>query len=152
MSGVLGVRHWSHVIINPVDIDTSLEFYTTLFGFEVLSDEEISGPGLDEIVGQEGARARIALGLVGGQKVEFVQFAGAELRDIEEGQRGLQGFTVRVNDLDEAMAACAAHGVPIASGPSDIHGFRQFMILDPDGVMLEISQPPPGVEVSGPLQ
>ena len=145
------MRHWSHVIIHPADIDASIEFYTSLLGFELLSDNELSGPGLDAIVGREGVRGRIAVGLVGGQKVEFVQFAGTTLRDQEDNQRGLQGFTVRVADLDVAMAACAAHGVPIASGPSEIKGFRQFMIVDPDGVRIEISQTPPGVEVSGPL-
>ncbi len=151
MSGAVGVRHWSHVIIHPADIDASIDFYTRLLGFKLLSDNELSGPGLDAIVGREGVRGRIALGLVGGQKVEFVQFDGLALRDNDVGQRGLQGFTVRVADIDEAMAACAAHDVPIAGGPSEIKGFHQFMITDPDGVRIEISQTPPGVEVSGPL-
>ncbi len=151
MSGAVGVRHWSHVIIHPVDVDASLEFYTKLLGYEVLSDERISGPGLDAIVGREGVQGRVVVGLVGGQKVEFVYLGDTGMSDPQENQRGLQGFTVRVADINDAADACEANGVPIVSGPSEIKGFWQFMILDPDGVMIEISQTPPGVEVSGPL-
>ena len=151
MSGAVGVRHWSHVIINPVDIDASIEFYTTMLGYELLADDEISGPGLEAITGIEGIKGRVVVGLVGGQKVEFVRFEGATPGEPAEGARGLSGFTVRVDDLEAAMAACADHGVPIVSGPSEIHGFQQFMIMDPDGVMVEISQPPDGVELTGPL-
>ena len=151
MSGAVGVRHWSHVIIHPVDVDASLEFYTKLLGYEVLSDEKISGPGLDAIVGREGVQGRVVVGLVGGQKVEFVYLGDPDLGGPQDNERGLRGFTVRVADINEAADACTAHGVPILSGPSEIKGFWQFMIMDPDGVAIEISQPPPGVELSGPL-
>ncbi len=151
MSGAVGVRHWSHVIIHPVDVDASLEFYTTLLGYEVLSDEKISGPGLDAIVGREGVQGRVVVGLVGGQKVEFVYLGDPDLGDPQNSERGLRGFTVRVDDINEAADACTAHGVAILSGPSEIKGFWQFMIMDPDGVAIEISQPPAGVELSGPL-
>ena len=151
MSGAVGVRHWSHVIIHPTDVDASLEFYTKLLGYEVLADEIISGPGLDAIVGREGAEGRIVVGLVGGQKVEFVYLGNPDLGDPQDNERGLQGFTVRVADINDAADACAALGVPILSGPSEIKGFWQFIIKDPDGVGIEISQTPPGVELSGPL-
>ena len=150
MSGAVGVRHWSHVIIHPWTsmprLSSTRSCWATRSYLTSRSQDRAwtpswagRGPG------------RVVVGLVGGQKVEFVYLGDPDLGDPQDNERGLRGFTVRVADINEAADACTAHGVPILSGPSEIKGFWQFMIMDPDGVAIEISQTPPGVELSGPL-
>ena len=148
---VISVRHWSHVIVRVSDLDATLRFWQFL-GFEQLSDTVVEGAGLEETVGQVGAKARIVVGLVGGQKVEFVQFDGLPLDPApDRNSLGLSGLSIRINGIDAAYASAKEHGLRIEGEPTEIHGFRQFFVVDPNGVRIELSQPPPGIEVSGPL-
>jgi catechol 2,3-dioxygenase-like lactoylglutathione lyase family enzyme len=145
------VRHWSHVIVHVADIDASLAFYRDLLGAEVFTDETIDGPGFEEMTGIEGASARIINLVLGGQKVELIALTGVPSGPpAQRVGRGLAGFAVRVDDLDAALAACRAASYDCAD-PTEISGFRQFMVVDPDGVHVEISQPPDGLERFGPF-
>ena len=148
---MISVRHWSHVIIRVTDLEATLEFWRFL-GFELLSDTVVEGAGLEETVGQVGAKARIVVGLVGGQKVEFVQFDGLPLNPAPDvNSLGLSGLSLRIDDIDAAFASAKARGLRCDGEPTEIHGFRQFFVIDPNGVRIELSQPPPGIEVNGPL-
>jgi predicted enzyme related to lactoylglutathione lyase len=58
---------------------------------------------------------------------------------------------VRVDDIEAAYRVASQRGIRTGGEPTEIHGFRQFVVVDPDGVHVEISQPPPGVERFGPF-
>ena len=147
----VSVRHWSHVIVRVTDMQETLKFWDFL-GYEKLSDDLVEGPGLEETVGVPGVRARIVVGLVGGQKLEFVQFDGLPLSDPPGADAlGLSGLSIRIDDIDAAYRAARERGLFIEREPTEIHGFRQFFVTDPNGVQVELSQPPEGVELDGPL-
>ena len=147
----VSVRHWSHVIVRVTDMQATLKFWEFL-GFELLSDERIEGPGLEETVGRPGVKARIVVGLVGGQKVEFIQFDGLPLSPASgRDALGLSGLSIRIDDIDAAYQAAQRLGLTLEEPPTEIHGFRQFFVTDPNGVRVELSQPPEGVELDGPL-
>ena len=65
--------------------------------------------------------------------------------------RGLAGFAIRVEDIEAAWQRAGQLGIAHGGPPTEIEGFRQFMVIDPDGVHVEISQPPPDLERFGPF-
>ena len=148
----LRVRHWSHVILNVADIEASLAFYLGFLGGDVFSEDDIAGPDFEEMTGIAGARARIVNLVVGGQKVELIQLGGIDIGPpAERALRGLSAFAVRVDDIEEAHRQAVLHGYSPETEPTEITGFRQFMVVDPDGVRVELSQPPAALERFGPF-
>ena len=58
------------------------------------------------------------------------------------GATGIRYFTITVNNLDEATAACEAAGHNIAVSPREIRpGIKIAMIEDPDGNWVELLEP-----------
>ena len=58
------------------------------------------------------------------------------------GGTGIRYFTITVDNLDEATAACQAAGHKIAITPREIRpGIKISMIEDPDGNWVELLQP-----------
>ena len=148
----IAVRHWSHVFIQASDMDASLAFYRDLFDAAVWTDERIEDAEFGEMIGGPGATARIVNLVIGGQKVELISVTGLPTAPVpSRAARGLAGFCFRVEDLDEAYRTCVDRGLQPEAEPTEIHGFRQFVIQDPDGVRIELSQPPAGLEVEGPF-
>ena len=146
------VRHWSHVILHVADIDASRAFYQGFLGAEVFSSDEIGGADFETMVGVEGVRARIVNLVLGGQKVELIALLGVRAGPpAERVGRGLAGFAVRVDDIQAAYRLAGERGVPTAGPPTEINGFQQFVVVDPDGVHVEISQPPDALERFGPF-
>ena len=146
------VRHWSHVILYVADMNASLAFYRDFLGGEIFSDDPIGGPDFERMVGVEGARSRILNLVLGGQKVELIELQGLPMGPpAQRSGRGLAGFTLRVEDIEEAYQLCQDRGIPCETPPTEIHGFRQFAIVDPDGAHIELSEPPEGLERFGPF-
>jgi catechol 2,3-dioxygenase-like lactoylglutathione lyase family enzyme len=149
--GAVEVRHWSHVILHVEDIEASLAFFNDTATTEIYTDEEVAGADFEKMVGVEGATARIINLVLGGQKVELIGLngvpAGAPAKRVG---RGLAGFAVRVDDIDAAHRLAQEHAVCIESKGTESEGVRQFVVVDPDGVHVEISQPPAHLERFGP--
>ena len=133
----LRVRHWSHVILHVADLEASLGFYRDFLGAETFSQDEIAGPDFERMMGVPGAKAQIVNLVLGGQKVELIHLAGVPIGPpAERVARGLAGFTVRVDDIDEAHRQAGLWGYSPLSEPTEIEGFKQFALHDPDGVMI----------------
>lgn len=148
----ISVRHWSHVFIQSADMERSLAFYRDLFGAEVWSDDVIAEADFAEMMGVPGASARIVNLVIGGQKVELISVTGVPVAPVpDRAPRGLSGFCFRVEDVDAAYACCLELGVELETEPTEISGFRQFVVTDPDGVRIELSQPPSHLEAEGPF-
>ena len=126
-SAPLKVRHWSHVILHVADMEESLAFYRGLLGADLFSEDLIGGPDFETMIGVKGAKARIINLVLGGQKVELIEVQGVPSGEpAERVGRGLAGFTVRVDDIEEAYRLCQAHGYHCETEPTEIQGFRQF--------------------------
>ncbi|TKK91288.1 hypothetical protein FDA94_00275 [Herbidospora galbida] len=120
----------NRVLVNVLsdDLVRARGFYTELFGFQVNFEEDwwvyLSAP------------ANPALEL------------GIWKRDHElvpEGHRGrAQGmiFTIIVDDVDDVHEQAVKLGVPIVAPPRDqFYGQRSCLMLDPDGVLVDVSSP-----------
>jgi catechol 2,3-dioxygenase-like lactoylglutathione lyase family enzyme len=146
MSRQIPVETWDHLVVRVSNLERSLAFYREHLGFETEVDVEIGGKGLEEILEAAGspplpgARAHLVMGRVGGQLVELIEYTLPE--GSEAPGHGIAAFTLRVSDADEAHAICRENGIACDSAPVEIEGSRQFFIRDPDGIRIELTQPP----------
>ncbi len=70
--------------------------------------------------------------------------APVQVVDPFHGAAGLRYLTVRVDDLDAALARATAHGATVVSEPREIRpGVRIVVLRDPDGNAIEIAQDAP---------
>ena len=146
MAKAIPIVAWDHIVVRVTDLERSLQFYKEHLGFEPVVDVEIGGEQLSKILsghaGSEirGAKARLVLGKVGGQLVELINYTVTD--DSLLPPPGIGAFTLRVTDAGEAYAACQERGLRPETPPVEIEGSRQFFIRDPDGISIELTQPP----------
>ena len=111
------------------DVQTSLDFYTTHFGFEVLSS---AVPAFADVV-----RGNLRL-LLSGPK-------SSAARPMPDGRQPEPGGWNRihfvVDDIDADVQRLRAAGVPFRNGVISGPGGRQVVIDDPSGNPIELFQP-----------
>lgn len=148
---IQGVHHTSYTIS---DLERSLEFYVGLLGCELLWRREIGERYFSEIVGFPGSRVKAAhLRIPGSSHVielfEYLQPRG-EPADVRTNNPGSSHLSLLVDDLASAYRSLKTKGVRFRSPPVPIDagvnvaGYALYM-LDPDGITVELFQPPPGV-------
>jgi glyoxylase I family protein len=127
-------QHWSHVGLNCRDQATTQEFYQKWFDFE---------------------RARVVS--LGSEKIVFLRQGDVHLELFHStadaiAERGADGpqntgavrhIAFQTDDLD-AFLARVGDAVPISLGPVSfenfIPGWRTVWLVDPDGVIVEVSE------------
>jgi catechol 2,3-dioxygenase-like lactoylglutathione lyase family enzyme len=120
------------VLINVVDVQTSVDFYRQHLGGQLVGEQGADGAVLDFLTGTVELR-RIPSGTAASTWVPD---------DLQLGFRHL-GF--KVTDLDARVADLKAAGIPFHLDPIDAEGgVRLAFFFDPDGTLLEF--------VEGPLQ
>jgi catechol 2,3-dioxygenase-like lactoylglutathione lyase family enzyme len=146
----LGPVH--HVGISVGDMDRSLRFWERFLGVEKRSRQVADAAFLGDLVGYPGTVLEIAfLDLPGGGLLELVAYRDRPEPAHPHGtaHAGAAHFCFAVADLDAAISAGLAAGATLASmspvvipsGPNQ--GARHVYIRDPDGLTIELRQPPP---------
>jgi lactoylglutathione lyase len=122
-----------HFGLRVADLERSLAFYAAL-GYEVV------GSVPDTPIGQ-----LTMLKLPGDEFVTVELVFDPADRDVGPGT-GLNHFVVKVESLDETIAALAAGGVEAEppTSPDGSGDFRTTWITDPDGNRIELVQWPAG--------
>lgn len=142
-----------HVGITVSDIDRSLAFYADLLQGQALGPWDRSGPGVDKVTGYTGVvvRQAFALSANGDTAVELLQYIGGSdvVLDPNNGYVGAVHVAIVVADLDGTLAELRARGVQAVSDPvvtnAPMRNFKAVYVLDPDGVRVELVEPPVGV-------
>lgn len=137
-----GLARGSHVSVQVRDLDRSLDWYTRVFGFQVILRRDLQGPEFEAVAGGvAGARSRMVRGLVA---------PGTVLQLFEHNWRAftppnvLLSFEVR--DAHAAHRALTAAGVALTSTPVEFDNSYAFTGADPDGLPFEIIQWKPDSE------
>ena len=141
-----------HVGITVVDLDRSVTFWERLLGTPGRDRGVLAGPRLGGLLGYP-AGLRIDscwVDLPGGGALELLQYLDRDEAALPDGTAhpGNVHVCFRVEDMAAAHAhamACGARAVgegpiEVAAGPNA--GMRVAYLRDPDGVTIELRQPP----------
>ena len=125
-------------------MDRSLDFYTELFGMDVVFDVELAGASMESVTGTDGAKGRMVGGLIGGAMVELLAL-GDVPRSGAPSRIGYTNISFRVDDLDATHDRVRALGHQPLQDPVEIGGVRMFFVADPDGTPIELIELPDGL-------
>jgi catechol 2,3-dioxygenase-like lactoylglutathione lyase family enzyme len=140
-----------HTGLTVRDLDRSLAFYRDTLGMEVVIEQEKQGGYLEAIVGYPGAHVRMAhLAFPGdGHRIELFQYLEPEGRGEPSEPRdiGLTHVCLVVDDLGPLVERLREAGADFYSDPVEIDtganaGGLGVYLRDPDGITLELFQPP----------
>jgi catechol 2,3-dioxygenase-like lactoylglutathione lyase family enzyme len=138
------------------DVVRSTVFFTSVLGFEKVSDVEVSGPAYDRLWGVPGLRARIVRLRLGDQVLELAEYGPRKGHpypaDSHSNDRWFQHIAIVVADMDAAYARIRSKVAPISiGGPQTLPatnvaaaGISAFYFRDPDGHPLELIHFPAG--------
>jgi catechol 2,3-dioxygenase-like lactoylglutathione lyase family enzyme len=142
--------------ITVSDLERSLDFYTGVLDFELLSQTEVAGAEVERLHGLFGVRARVARLRLGEEQLELSEYlapGGLPLpHDLRSNDGSFQHAALVVRDMEAAYARLREHRVRHASsGPQRLPdwnpnagGIEAFYFKDPDGHVLEAIRFPPG--------
>ena len=145
---VTGAHHTSFTVSN---LERSLEFYAGRLGCQILWRREIAEPYFREIVGMPESRVRAAhLRIPGSAHIlELFEYVAPRGRpaDVRTNNPGSAHLALFVDDLPALYRELTAKGVRFRSSPVAIDaganaGGRSVYALDPDGITVELFQPP----------
>lgn len=141
----------NHVGLTVSDLDRSLGFYRDLLGLRVRGRGIAEREHLDAIIGLGPVRLEWAeLDVPGGGLLELFRYLRPEgtPRAGRTSDPGDVHVCLEVQDLDELVARLAAAGVPrrsaeaVALDGGDWSGWSAIYVSDPDGITVELVQPP----------
>ncbi|HJR59439.1 MAG TPA: VOC family protein [Vicinamibacterales bacterium] len=153
---VLPVTRVDAIGFTVSDLTRSLQFYTGVLPFVMVSDVEVTGRPYELLSGLFGARARIVRLALGDEQIELTEYQAPRGRpmplDLRSNDRAFQHVAIIVGDMDKAYARLREHGVEHAStAPQRLPdwnlnagGIKAFYFRDPDRHFLEILQFPAG--------
>jgi catechol 2,3-dioxygenase-like lactoylglutathione lyase family enzyme len=143
----------AHTGLTVADIDRSIGFYRDQLGFEVVMQQEKQGGYLGAIVGYPEAHVRMAhLALPGSaHRIELFEYLEPRSapRTTEPRDVGVTHVCLTVTDLQglydrlRESAACSFLSPPVEVDTGANRGGSALYLRDPDGILVELFQPPP---------
>jgi catechol 2,3-dioxygenase-like lactoylglutathione lyase family enzyme len=143
----------NHVSVTAADIERSLAFWNRLLGFRILGRGEVAYPYLDEIIGLGPVRllwAELEIPGTGGAILEIFEYLVPEGRP-QDGRTcdpGNVHLCLECADVDALLSKLHAAGVvsrspePVTIPRGNWEGYRTVYVTDPDGVTVELLEPP----------
>lgn len=147
-----------HVSFTVRNLERSLAFYRDLLGLELVHLQEQANAYTRRLVGHPQAHLRVAMLRIPGagispsghhlELVEYLTPRGVPV-DVATPNPGAAHLAFIVEDIHRAYERLRAAGVRFRSEPVAITEGRNaggytVYFLDPDGITLELVQPPPG--------
>jgi catechol 2,3-dioxygenase-like lactoylglutathione lyase family enzyme len=137
-----------HMGIAVSDLDRSVAFYADVFGIEVDSTFEVSAQHALRVARVD-ADCRGAILRLPNAALELLEFAATDARpyELRNCDVGAAHPCLEVEDIDAAYARLQARGADCFTPPLPIDdgalaGYRWFYFRDPDGLLVELFQPP----------
>jgi catechol 2,3-dioxygenase-like lactoylglutathione lyase family enzyme len=151
---LVAVWHFSFTV---ADIDRSVAFYRDVLGLELMHRQEQSNAYTRKLVGYPDAHLRVAQFRIrglptgrSGHMLELVQYVApaGEPVDTQTKNPGTAHLAIEVDDIFAEYERLRGLGVRFRSEPVAIEaginrGGYTVYFTDPDGITLEILQPPP---------
>jgi catechol 2,3-dioxygenase-like lactoylglutathione lyase family enzyme len=152
------IQGFWHVSFTVSNLEASVKWYTEVLGLEYVRGQEQHNEYTARLVGFPDAHLKVAQLRVPGQTIprsrhhiELVEYVHPRGEDIplDTNRTGTAHWCFMVDDIHAEFARLRAHGVnfkaaaPIAIEAGVNKGGYTVYFTDPDGITLEIQQPPP---------
>jgi catechol 2,3-dioxygenase-like lactoylglutathione lyase family enzyme len=145
-----------HIAVNVTDLDRSVAFYKRL-GFQVLADRTVANEHLSKAFVVPSTECRFVHLRLGDDEqatvldvVEWFDPPTAEGSGVPmQNQTGITRFAVLTEDTDRVYRELSAEGVRFLTEPATVltpqGGWKVALAVDPDGVVIQVTQllPPP---------
>ena len=144
-------RSVHHIGVTVADMDRAVAFWERLLGSPARGRAMLDGPNVGTMVGYPGVRIeRSWVDLPGGVALELLQYLDRDEAPYDPGTAhpGNVHVCLHVDDMDGARAHAVESGArPVSDHPIDVAagplaGARLQYLRDPDGVTIELFQPP----------
>lgn len=151
------IQGFWHVSFTVSNLEQSVQWYTEVLGLEYVRGQEQANEYTAKLVGFPHVHLKVAQLRVPGaavprsahhiELVEYVTPRGAEI-PLETNRTGVGHWAFQVDDLLATYERLKALGVTFKSTPNYItagvnKGGYSVYFTDPDGITLELVQPPP---------
>lgn len=125
------------------DLDTAVDFYTDVFGFDVAGRFEIGGENFATGVDVEGATGSFAHLDGDGAIVELVEYdpAGEDRTGLDVNDTGAKHLGVSVDDADAFYADLPDDVETLSEPQTTASGATIFFVRDPDDNLVEVIEP-----------
>ncbi|MBA2517759.1 MAG: VOC family protein [Solirubrobacterales bacterium] len=149
---------FAHFGLTVTSIERTAEFYSSHFGFEVPREVfEYETPWIGKLVGHDGARVRLGFLAIADVLIELHQYRcpeGHERVVPDTTYVGCPHIAIRVEDVEATYHRLLDEGVEFISPPQAITdgafaGYVCAYCRDPDGLIVEITQPPAAAAQAG---
>jgi len=152
------IRGLWHVSFTVRNLDASVEWYTQVLGLEYVRGQVQDNEYTRRLVGFPDARLRIAQLRIPGvtvpvssHHIELVEYERPRgpVIPLDTSSPGVGHWAFVVEDIHAAVARLRARGVRFKSAEPNLiteginRGGYTIYLLDPDGITLELVQPPP---------
>ncbi len=134
-----------NVAIAVRDLDEAVSFFTDL-GLTVLGRDTVQGEWTDTAVGLDGNHAKIAMlqtpeGQARLELFEYIHPEANETEPVRPNDIGMHRVAFQVDDIDEALAIAARHGVYPLRGVATYEDIYKLTYLrGPSGILLMLAQ------------
>jgi catechol 2,3-dioxygenase-like lactoylglutathione lyase family enzyme len=140
-----------HTGITVTNLERSVAFWQDVLGFELSHRAHHTGDLASEVTGVPGAEISIAVLKGYGHKIELLEYLAPANRknvDLRPCDVGSVHVALMVDNLDPVLSTIAASGWRAAGEPQTLNtgpntGKRVVYVRDPDGITIELMQPPP---------
>ena len=140
-----------HTGITVTNLERSVAFWQDVLGFELSHRAHHTGDLASEVTGVPGAEISIAVLKGYGHKIELLEYLAPANRknvDLRPCDIGSVHVALMVDNLDAVLSTIAASGWRAAGEPQTLNtgpntGKRVVYVRDPDGITIELMQPPP---------
>jgi len=135
-----------HVGLTVNSLDTALEFWCEVMGFELAARRSLgSGPAMENIVGVPGVDLDIAIVVApGGLRIELLEYLSPDDRQVYRPRScdvGSVHIAFGVSDLDQMLTRVEAAGWNRLGVPQSLpNGTRVMYVRGPEGHTLELMQ------------
>lgn len=143
-----GLHHFG---VTVSDLDRSARFYEDVFDVRSEWELEVSGEEVSQAVRVEGADVRMAFLRLPNAGLELLEYRnpGGRTYDRRNNDVGAAHLCLEVADIGAAYERLQARGAecyttPQLVGGGALAGYRFFFFEDPDGLVVELLQPPAG--------
>ncbi len=140
---VLGCHHTGMTVRN---LERSVAWYCDTFGFKARPSFDAQGPGIEQIIGIPGVHIKGCHLELGGYFLELIEYVTppGKAMDLSTSNVGSGHFAFVVDDIDQVYQNLKAKGVRFKGAPVQGRpgGPTACYFVDPDGIPLELVQPP----------